>query len=141
MKSAKIGRNELCPCDSGKKYKRCCWGKGFAWTRGDDGSIEKSIPLTAEAVQHLQQMKEEFRQKHGRDPGPDDKVFGDLEPEIVEHEMTELMKHVGIRPELIYAFNKTGRMLTEQNKKMLTDAELQEWQGAIDEYRMLHLDD
>ena len=22
--SAKIGRNELCPCNSGKKYKRCC---------------------------------------------------------------------------------------------------------------------
>jgi hypothetical protein len=22
--SAKIGRNELCPCGSGKKYKRCC---------------------------------------------------------------------------------------------------------------------
>jgi len=23
----KIGRNDLCPCDSGKKYKKCCWGK------------------------------------------------------------------------------------------------------------------
>lgn len=22
-----IGRNELCPCGSGKKYKRCCMGK------------------------------------------------------------------------------------------------------------------
>lgn len=20
-----IGRNEPCPCDSGKKYKKCCW--------------------------------------------------------------------------------------------------------------------
>ncbi|MYI88720.1 MAG: YecA family protein, partial [Gammaproteobacteria bacterium] len=20
----KVGRNELCPCGSGKKYKRCC---------------------------------------------------------------------------------------------------------------------
>jgi uncharacterized protein len=24
MRSSKIGRNELCPCGSGKKYKRCC---------------------------------------------------------------------------------------------------------------------
>ena len=23
----KIGRNELCPCGSGKKYKYCCMGK------------------------------------------------------------------------------------------------------------------
>jgi len=25
--SAKVGRNEPCPCGSGKKYKRCCAGK------------------------------------------------------------------------------------------------------------------
>ena len=24
--NAKIGRNDLCPCGSGKKYKRCCGG-------------------------------------------------------------------------------------------------------------------
>lgn len=24
----KIGRNELCPCGSGKKYKKCCLMKG-----------------------------------------------------------------------------------------------------------------
>jgi SWIM/SEC-C metal-binding protein len=23
---AKVGRNEPCPCDSGKKYKKCCAG-------------------------------------------------------------------------------------------------------------------
>ena len=23
-RALKIGRNELCPCGSGKKYKRCC---------------------------------------------------------------------------------------------------------------------
>ena len=26
--SAKVGRNEPCPCGSGKKYKKCCLGKG-----------------------------------------------------------------------------------------------------------------
>ena len=26
VRSAKIGRNDLCPCGSGKKYKRCCGG-------------------------------------------------------------------------------------------------------------------
>ena len=24
LKSAKVGRNEKCPCGSGKKFKRCC---------------------------------------------------------------------------------------------------------------------
>ena len=27
MKSPKTGRNEPCPCGSGKKYKQCCAGK------------------------------------------------------------------------------------------------------------------
>ena len=26
---ARIGRNQPCPCGSGKKYKKCCYGKGF----------------------------------------------------------------------------------------------------------------
>ena len=28
----KIGRNESCPCGSGKKYKRCCWGRRYLTT-------------------------------------------------------------------------------------------------------------
>lgn len=27
-KETKIGRNDLCPCGSGKKYKKCCMEKG-----------------------------------------------------------------------------------------------------------------
>ena len=23
----RLGRNEPCPCGSGKKFKKCCWGK------------------------------------------------------------------------------------------------------------------
>jgi tetratricopeptide (TPR) repeat protein len=26
---SKVGRNDLCPCGSGKKYKKCCLGKPF----------------------------------------------------------------------------------------------------------------
>lgn len=29
-RSQKVGRNELCPCGSGKKYKKCCLGKLIA---------------------------------------------------------------------------------------------------------------
>lgn len=30
MSKTKIGRNEMCPCDSGKKYKNCCIEKEIA---------------------------------------------------------------------------------------------------------------
>lgn len=25
----KLGRNDLCPCNSGKRFKRCCLGSGL----------------------------------------------------------------------------------------------------------------
>ena len=25
----KLGRNDLCPCDSGKRFKKCCLKKGY----------------------------------------------------------------------------------------------------------------
>lgn len=33
-KAEKIGRNEQCPCGSGKKYKKCCMAKDRAKTAG-----------------------------------------------------------------------------------------------------------
>ncbi len=29
--SQKVGRNQPCPCGSGKKYKHCCWGSGVGF--------------------------------------------------------------------------------------------------------------
>ena len=40
---AKVGRNEPCPCDSGKKYKHCCEKK-------TDSSKMSSLMLVAIAV-------------------------------------------------------------------------------------------
>jgi len=34
----------------------------------------------------------------------------------------------------IYAYKKTGRIVTEENKRLLSEEELDEWNDAIDEY-------
>ena len=42
---AKIGRNEPCPCGSGKKYKQCCLAKD---------EVARSAPtVAAQAADHL----------------------------------------------------------------------------------------
>ncbi len=41
---AKIGRNQPCPCGSGKKYKRCCWGKDHRSTQPTTTSAIVSEP-------------------------------------------------------------------------------------------------
>jgi hypothetical protein len=42
----KIGRNDPCPCGSGKKYKKCCLPKGITFkeetAKGEDAAIPKS---------------------------------------------------------------------------------------------------
>jgi SEC-C motif len=37
MPHKKLSRNASCPCGSGKKYKTCCWDKGFEWVEDERG--------------------------------------------------------------------------------------------------------
>ena len=94
----------------------------------------------------LEAQYEGFRRKFGRDPGPHDPIFFDpiadqprFRTETQLKEMTDMMYHLildaGIDPALAYAYRKTGRLLTKENRKYLTRAELSEWNDAIEEYR------
>lgn len=55
-------------------------------------------------------------------------------PEYVEHLLVEEMKGIGVPPQFIYAFEKTGILLTEFNYDSLTDDQLEQWQAAIEEH-------
>ena len=139
MSHKKISRNDPCPCGSGKKYKKCCWGKGFEWEEDAEGNLFKSIPLSSEVTDILEHQRQKFIEKFGREPGPDDQIFFDMpHPEHIEHMTVEAMKKAGIDPAIIFAYEKTGRLVTEENQELLSDAELDEWQDAIEEYESKH---
>jgi integrase len=108
----------------------------------------KTVPLNAEAQRSIEEQLRRFREKFGRGAGPEDPLFFDPDADtpqpITEAQRDEIMSRIlraasraGIRPELIYAMKKTDRMVTEANKHLLTDEELQVWQDAIDEYLTL----
>lgn len=44
MGSLKPGRNDLCPCGSGKKYKKCCLGRRTNMPNGNGGGVPGSVP-------------------------------------------------------------------------------------------------
>jgi hypothetical protein len=137
MARKKLSRNAPCPCGSGKKYKHCCYGKGFEYEEDEAGSVSKSIPLNQEILDILDEQRQKFIQKYGREPGPHDPVFFDLpHPEQVEHLTVQAMKEAGIDPALIYAYEQTGRLVTEDNRRLLSEADLAEWDAAIEEYQM-----
>ena len=48
--------------------------------------------------------------------------------------MIAAMRAAGIRPELIYAYERTGLLLSEEGYKSLSAADKAEYDAAIDEY-------
>jgi len=103
----------------------------------------KRMLLPAEVTEAIACQLEAFRKKFGRDPCPDDPIFFDpdakepvpLNPQQYEQDMIETMAQAGINPAFIYAFKRTGRIVTESNRHRLTEKELREWNDAIDEYQ------
>lgn len=136
--SARLARTELCPCESGKKYGSCCWNKRFEYHRDKRGEVSKVIPLSDEAVELFENLKEGFREIFGRHPSGKDRLLPDQYFHSLEDMDAAFDKVVesipSLRPEVIYATRKTDRIVTKDNWKFLTDAEQTEWEEAVDEY-------
>src|SRR5712672_608149 len=99
MARKKLSRNAPCPCGSGKKYKACCWDKGFEWVEDEAGTVYRSTPMSPEVREALEQLRQAFVARHGREPGPDDLLFPDMpHPEHLEAMMVEDMKAAGLDP-------------------------------------------
>ncbi len=141
MERKKVSRNAPCPCGSGKKFKNCCLKKGIDYAEGEGGETYKSVRVPPEVRQILEEQRQEFVRKYGREPGPGDPIFFDMPPqEHLEAEIVEGMKKVGVHPANIYAFEKTGLIVTESNRNVFSDGDLAEWDTAIDEYLRQHGD-
>ncbi|HUW65585.1 MAG TPA: SEC-C metal-binding domain-containing protein [Spirochaetia bacterium] len=141
MKSrTKYPRNDQCPCGSGKKYKNCCLSKGIRYTVDTDGVVCEAIQLDPQVIEALEKQREKFVATFGREPGPNDPVFFDLvgKEEEMSNQVAEYMTRSGIDPAMIYAYRKTGLMVTEMNIDKMSDVKLKEWQDAIDEYSEIH---
>ena len=139
MARNRLPRNAPCPCGSGNKYKQCCRKKGIQYLVDEEGNAFKSVPMSDELAQIVEEQRQRFVEQFGREPGPDDHVFFDApHQEHVEHEMVQAMKEAGIDPAKVYAFEKTGRIVSEDNLHLLSDADLAEWQAAIEEYQAKH---
>jgi hypothetical protein len=142
MPRKKLSRNAPCPCGSGKNYKHCCHGKDFEFLEDDDGTIFKSIPMSDEMGEIIAEQKRKFTEKFGREPASGDNLFFDMRAvEHAEHFIVEGMKKAGIDPAIIFAFEKTGLLVTEANEHLITDVDRAEWEAAVLEYRAKHGDE
>jgi hypothetical protein len=58
-------------------------------------------------------------------------------PDEFLRELVAVSVKVGISPDKIYAMIKTGRILTNDNMKLLSKADIKEWQDCCREYDRL----
>jgi hypothetical protein len=112
---------------------------------GEDGN---TILINRDTAEIIAQQKKLFREQFGHDPGPEDPLFfdpsvatpqslSDESADVVWSSLLQAAGDSGIDPALVYAMNKTGRIVTQQNMRFLTDADLQEWNDAVDEYHRM----
>ena len=105
----------------------------------------KRIKLHPNVVEAFEERRHAFKAKFGRKPRPKEPIFFDPdadEPRFlnqdqigqIQRQICEVMSLAGIDPAVIYAYQKTGRILTDSNMKYLSREDLEEWSKAIEEY-------
>jgi len=103
---------------------------------------QQPLPLAEAARPLLKKQIALFKKKFGREPKPDEPLSFDpdaaeprrLQLEPMEADIVKAMKEANIHPRLIYAFEKTGRLLSASTLKKLPKADQAEWHAALAEY-------
>jgi hypothetical protein len=122
-----------------KKIKR----RGVGYNRPE--KYTRRIGMTPEMREAMERQLERFRQKFGRDAGPNDPIFFDPNSDVPKpftlsqrQEVTEkivaAMEKAGISPADIYAYRKTGILLTEDNRDKWSQSDIREYEDAYEEY-------
>ncbi|HXB74697.1 MAG TPA: hypothetical protein VNY05_41060 [Candidatus Acidoferrales bacterium] len=105
----------------------------------------RTVEVGPEGAAIIREQIRLFREKFGRDMGPDDPIFFDPdadEPRRMDADTgtdatIEAMADAGIRAELIYAYRKTGLLVSDENYEKLSTEDRADWHAAIEEYRQL----
>lgn len=107
-----------------------------------DGNVRQIPDIEApagELHEALADQMQAFRARFGRDPGPGDPLLFDpdadvptpLDEDQVIEELVAAGHRAGLAPALIYAIQQTGMLVTEANRDLLGDAEIEEWEAAV----------
>jgi hypothetical protein len=133
----KIKVNDLCPCGSGRKYKKCCKGKDIIWGQDDASDFYRVIPIEGKLEELVGQLDEEIYKHFERERLPDDPLMPHtlmFSNKDHERKMVEAMEKVGTNPAFIYAYKKTGMLVVEEMVERTPGSLVDEWDRAVDEY-------
>jgi hypothetical protein len=106
----------------------------------EHGRIHKSVPLSPELLELLDENRQGERSR--RESDLDAPLFsGFSDPEKLAETKAALIKAMeaaGMDSAFVYAFEKTGLIVSEENHHLLSERDLAEWEAAVEEYRNLN---
>ncbi|QFG35292.1 hypothetical protein BDE18_3360 [Paracoccus pantotrophus] len=108
--------------------------------------MPKKTPLTPRLKDALEESRLAFIEKFGREPGPDDPILFDpdadtpqpMDEDVLTKMMVNAFRQAGLPEELIYAFEKTGYIVTKENQHLIPVEGLFAHNAAVAEYRRQH---
>src|SRR5262249_13834915 len=101
------------------------------------------VAITERTREILEAQQQRFREKFGRDPGPNDPVFFDpdapnpvpMSAVKIEADVLEAMRKAGTPPQIAYAYKRTGGLLLREDmREHWPPDRVKEWDDAINEY-------
>lgn len=109
----RVGRNDMCACGSGKKYKKCCLLMQRGEYRRDPAKLPKPKELdgatvTATAVAEV--------------------------PQLDRQATAIALLHAGTAPREVWAYHKTGHYITEGTRVFHQPVVLEVWDAAAAEF-------
>ncbi len=113
----RTGRNDLCPCGSGKKFKRCC---------ARMGTITRPIYRSFQHCYSLRQrrMEGQFVRQWGITPTPSIlAAYMDGDDERVSEWMGEKLTKAGCKPEFVAGILALQRLATPDNQSAWSASE------------------
>ena len=125
--------NEPCPCGSGHKFKKCCVSKDFKFVRQENGSWLREVPIKPVLKEILEKHKAEQEKQLGRPVGKADLVFPGFDAKVYEKQLIEIMLSLNHPFHMIWAFKKTGLLVSEMNINIIPTRDVEEWEAAVKE--------
>jgi hypothetical protein len=110
--------------------------------KDDRSKRSRKLKRTSALRDAMRRQFQAFREKFGRDPRPEDPVFFDPDSATpkpiplatLQREIVELITKARVSPEFIYAYRRTGLIVTKENYRLLSPKDRAAWDLAVQEF-------
>lgn len=116
-KGRAVGRNEPCPCGSGRKYKKCCIPVLASQYRRDPKKLPKERPRLDGAEISVATVSTE-------------------NPAVAEgkNATATAMLNANVSPQIVWAYLATGLFINETNISTYSADDVERWKAAIAQF-------